>query len=115
MRAKHMASTSNLLVCLETGAPLELCKRFDPKLARTVLVGAGASRVACGGDDALPAAILCGPEAAECLEERFARLCGERAPMWLASLERLELRLSKSSREARDCEQKERRVQGSTS
>ena len=49
MRVKHMASACNLLVCLERGAPLELCKRFDPQLNRTVLVGAAASSVCSGG------------------------------------------------------------------
>lgn len=107
MRVKHVGSNANLLVCLEPGPPLELCKRFDPKLSRTVLVGAAASNVSAGVDDSLPPSILCGPDAAGCLEERFANLCKERAPQWMSSLERLELRLLKSSKEARESEQKE--------
>jgi len=107
MRAKHMGSSCNLLVCLEQGPPLELCKRFDPQLLRTVLVGAAASSVCSGGDDSRPASILCGPDAATCLEERFSSLCRERAPQWLSSLERLEMKLVKSSREAREVAQKE--------
>ncbi|CAE7359387.1 GIP [Symbiodinium natans] len=107
MRARYLSSAGNLLVCLEPGPPLELCRRFDPQLKRTVLVGAAASQVNSGGDDLLPASVLCGPDAASCLEERFAKLCRERAPIWLSSLEKLELRLSKSSLEAREMEQKE--------
>lgn len=107
MRLKHMGSSCNLLVCLEQGPPLELCKRFDPQLVRTLLVGAAASSVCSGGDDSLPASILCGPDAATCLEERFSSLCRERAPQWLSSLERLEGRLMKSSKEARELAHKE--------
>mmetsp|Transcript_14267 Transcript_14267/g.31632 ORF Transcript_14267/g.31632 Transcript_14267/m.31632 type:complete len:770 (-) Transcript_14267:105-2414(-) len=107
MRMKHMGSACNLLVCLEQGPPLELCKRFDPQLVRTLLVGAAASSVSSGGDDSLPASILCGPDAATCLEERFSSLCRERAPQWLSNLERLEGRLMKSSKEARELAHKE--------
>eukprot|EP00913_Durusdinium_trenchii_P025155 g23614.t1 len=87
MRVKHVGSNANLLVCLEPGPPLELCKRFDPKLSRTVLVGAAASNVSAGVDDSLPPSILCGPDAAGCLEERFANLCKERAPQWMSSVD----------------------------
>lgn len=107
MRQRHIGSAANLLVCLEPGAPLELCKRFDPMLKRTVLIGAAASAAQAGGDDALPASTLCGPAAARALEERFAALCRERLPQWLQHLERLELRLSRSQKEARDLEQRE--------
>ncbi|CAE7572035.1 GIP, partial [Symbiodinium sp. CCMP2456] len=107
IRLRYLASAGNLLVCLEPGPPLDLCRRFDPELRRTVLVGAAASQVNRGGDDLLPASVLCGPDAASSLEERFAKLCRDRAPQWLASLEKLELRLSKSSQEAREIEQKE--------
>ncbi|CAJ1389119.1 unnamed protein product [Effrenium voratum] len=85
MRMRHLGSSSNLLVCLERGPPLELCRRFDPQLRRTVLVGAASSNVSLGGDDSVPASILCGTDAALCLEERFAELCKERASQWLTS------------------------------
>jgi len=107
MRQRHIGSPANLLVCLEPGAPLELCRRFDPQLKRTVLIGAAATAAEAGGDDALPASTVCGPKAAKELEERFAALCRERLPTWLQHLERLEIRLSRSQKEARDLEQRE--------
>mmetsp|Transcript_18833 Transcript_18833/g.53958 ORF Transcript_18833/g.53958 Transcript_18833/m.53958 type:complete len:477 (-) Transcript_18833:119-1549(-) len=55
----------------------------------------------------MPASTLCGPAAALALEERFAALCRERLPQWLQHLERLELRLSKSQKEARELERRE--------
>lgn len=106
MRVRHLGSSANLLVCLEPGTPLDLCRRFDPALKRTVLIGAAASS-ATNGDDQLPAAVLCGPSAASALEERFAILCNERVPQWVQDLERLENRLSKSSMDARENEHKE--------
>lgn len=106
IRVRHVGSQANILVCLEPGPPLELCRRFDPQLRRTVLLGAAASSAREGGDS-LPAAQLCGPDAAICLEERFAAICREREPQWMTGLERLEVRLSKSLLEARDVEQRE--------
>eukprot|EP00931_Biecheleriopsis_adriatica_P063935 TRINITY_DN3880_c0_g2_i1.p1 TRINITY_DN3880_c0_g2~~TRINITY_DN3880_c0_g2_i1.p1 ORF type:complete len:846 (-),score=207.21 TRINITY_DN3880_c0_g2_i1:69-2606(-) len=103
MRRRHLGSPSNLLVCLEPGPALDLCRRFDPQMKRTVLIGAAAS----SGDDTMPASVLCGPNAAISLEDRFAALCNERVPQWIQSLERLETRLSRSSTEARDMEEKE--------
>eukprot|EP00930_Biecheleria_cincta_P055625 TRINITY_DN41930_c0_g1_i1.p1 TRINITY_DN41930_c0_g1~~TRINITY_DN41930_c0_g1_i1.p1 ORF type:complete len:914 (-),score=247.43 TRINITY_DN41930_c0_g1_i1:57-2798(-) len=106
MRVRHLGSSANLLVCLEPGPPLDLCRRFDPTLKRTVLIGAAAS-AGTGRDDHLPAAVLCGPSAASALEERFAILCNERVPQWIQGLERLENRLSKSSKDAREAEHRE--------
>lgn len=102
MRMRHIGSSANILVCLEPGTPLDLCRRFDPGMQRTVLIGAAA-----GGGDTLPAAQLCGPSAARNLEERFAALCHERVPQWMVGLEKLEMRLSRSYMEARDVEQRE--------
>eukprot|EP00931_Biecheleriopsis_adriatica_P063933 TRINITY_DN3880_c0_g1_i1.p1 TRINITY_DN3880_c0_g1~~TRINITY_DN3880_c0_g1_i1.p1 ORF type:complete len:876 (-),score=197.09 TRINITY_DN3880_c0_g1_i1:78-2705(-) len=107
MQMRYLGSQSNLLVCLEPGPPLELCRRFDPQLKRTVLVGAAASSVNSGGDDNVPANVLCGSDAATSLEERFAALCNERVPQWIQGLERLETRLSRSNIEARNMEEKE--------
>jgi len=106
MRSRHLGSLSNLLVCLEPGAPLELCHRFDPQRRRTLLLGAAAAS-GYGGDDQLPASTLCGPAAARSLEERFAAICLERAPQWVTGLERLETRLAKSHVEVREVEQRE--------
>mmetsp|Transcript_86476 Transcript_86476/g.253078 ORF Transcript_86476/g.253078 Transcript_86476/m.253078 type:complete len:599 (-) Transcript_86476:184-1980(-) len=106
MRARHVGSSSNLLVCVEPGPPLELCRRYDPQLRRTVLLGAAAASIR-GGDDPLPPSMLCGPAAARSLEEKFAILCHERVPQWTAGLERLEARLEKSRSEAREIEQRE--------
>jgi len=106
MRQRHIGSTANILVCLEPGTPLELCRRFDPGMQRTVLIGAAASAFQGGGGDTLPAAQLCGPAAARNLEERFAGLCHERVQQWMAGLEKLEMRLSRSYMEARDVEQR---------
>lgn len=112
MRVRHVGSQSNLLVCLEPGTPLELCRRFDPQLRRTVLIGAAAvtadgSTDGCAGGEPLPASTLCGSAAARSLEERFAALCRERVPQWLQHLEKLEIRLSRSLKEAREVEQRE--------
>lgn len=107
MRTKHAGSTSNLLVCLEPGPYLDLCKRFDPALKRTVLIGAANSAEGVEGE--LPPQVDCGPAAAKALEDRFAQLCHERLPQWLRELERLEMRLSRSQREAREVEKRETR------
>lgn len=106
MRIRHVGSSSNLLVCLEPGPALEMCRRYDPQLKRTVLLGAAAASIR-GGDDPLPPSMLCGPAAARSLEEKFAILCHERVPQWMTGLERLETRLSKSQSEAREIEQRE--------
>lgn len=105
MRVRHIGSSANLLVCLEPGPPLDLCRRFDPQLVRTVLLGAAARSI--DGAEALPPSELCGPAAARALEDRFAALCHERMPQWLAGLERLELRLSRSEQEAKEVELRE--------
>jgi len=106
MRARHLGSPANILVCLEPGAPLELCRRFDPAQRRTVLLGAAASGLA-SGTEALPPSMLCGATAARALEERFTRACTERRQQWQSSLERLELRLTKSRADAREAEERE--------
>lgn len=106
MRQRYAGSTSNLLVCVEPGPSLDLCRRFDPLLKRTVLIGAANSQPPAG-DEHLPPSILCGPAAAQALEERFASLCNERVPHWLGTLERLESRLARSQKEAREVEQRE--------
>jgi len=100
MRLRHLGSPSNLLVCLEPGEPLDLCRRFDPPLSRTLRLGAAATD---GGN----AVALCGPEAARCLEERFAALCHDRVPQWMQALEKLEARLTRGQAEAREIEQRE--------
>jgi len=107
MRQRFVGNSANLLVCLEPGASLELCKRFDPQFKRTVLIGAATSQAQVGGNDQLPAFTLCGPAAATALEERFAALCNERVPQWVSQLERLEARLSRSQKEAREMERRE--------
>lgn len=106
MRICHLGSSSNLLVCLEPGLPLELCRRFDPTLRRTVLLGAAASS-AQAGNGTLPPSMLCGTAAARALEERFTLLCNDRQQQWLSNLERLKLRLTKSHGEAKEVEQRE--------
>lgn len=98
MRVRHMGSPANLLVCLEPGAPLDLCRRFDPQLKRTVLLGAAAA--SAHSVDSLPASMLCGPAAARDLEARFAALCAERVPQWLTGLGKLEKQLADSQHEA---------------
>mmetsp|Transcript_52891 Transcript_52891/g.84034 ORF Transcript_52891/g.84034 Transcript_52891/m.84034 type:complete len:844 (+) Transcript_52891:68-2599(+) len=109
MRVRHLGSETNLIVCLEPGLPLDLARRFDPSLQRTVLLGAAA--VAAGGahgiTTALPPSMLCGPAAARALEERFTRMCLDRAPKWITGMEHLELRLGKAVKEAEDAAQKE--------
>jgi hypothetical protein len=102
MRSRNLGSTSNLLVCLEPGAPLELARRFDPNLKRTVLLGAAAVAAgsAHGVSSQLPPAELCGPAAARALEERFFKMCLERSPKWITGMEQLEARLTKSMRQA---------------
>eukprot|EP00929_Paragymnodinium_shiwhaense_P011635 TRINITY_DN11763_c0_g1_i2.p1 TRINITY_DN11763_c0_g1~~TRINITY_DN11763_c0_g1_i2.p1 ORF type:complete len:848 (-),score=220.53 TRINITY_DN11763_c0_g1_i2:324-2867(-) len=102
MRSRYLAPVVNILVCLEPGAPQELCQRFDPHGHRTVLIGAAAES---GGS--MPASELMGTQAARDLEERFAQICNERAQHWLAMLERLERRLSRSVTEAVDAKQRE--------
>lgn len=105
MRQRFVGSAANLLVCLEPGTYLDLSRRFDPLGKRTVLIGAASQAQA--GDEQLPPSMLCGPAAAQALEERFAGLCNERVPQWLQTLERLEARLARSQKEAREVEQKE--------
>eukprot|EP00928_Gymnodinium_smaydae_P028187 TRINITY_DN21561_c0_g1_i1.p1 TRINITY_DN21561_c0_g1~~TRINITY_DN21561_c0_g1_i1.p1 ORF type:complete len:1079 (+),score=269.65 TRINITY_DN21561_c0_g1_i1:62-3298(+) len=97
MRVEHFGNPSNLLVCLEPGTPLELCRKFDPHLQRTVLVGAAA----CGGSTRQTEAFGGGPASARLLEERFSSACGCRVPQWLAFLEGLERRLTRQHAEAR--------------
>merc|ERR1719272_1091571 len=46
--------------------------------------------------------MLCGPAAARALEERFMKMCFERAPKWISGMEALEVRLTKSMREAQE-------------
>jgi hypothetical protein len=104
MRTRHLGSTSNLLVCLEPGAPLDLARRFDPELKRTVLLGAAAAAAgsAHGITSALPPSMLCGPAAARALEERFMKMCLERAPKWITGMEQLETRLTKTLHTAQE-------------
>jgi len=104
MRTRHLGCVSNLLVCLEPGPPLDLARRFDPNLKRTVLLGAAAVAAgsAHGVVSPLPPSMLCGPAAARALEERFMKMCFERAPKWISGMEQLELRLTKSMREAQE-------------
>eukprot|EP00927_Polykrikos_kofoidii_P085254 TRINITY_DN9221_c0_g1_i1.p1 TRINITY_DN9221_c0_g1~~TRINITY_DN9221_c0_g1_i1.p1 ORF type:complete len:801 (+),score=143.58 TRINITY_DN9221_c0_g1_i1:112-2514(+) len=102
IRMNYLGSEANILVCLEPGVPMELCRRFDPQQRRTVLVGA-----AHAANGSLPASELCGAAAARALEERFAALCLERAPTWLTGIERLEGRLSRAKAEAGEVEQHE--------
>merc|ERR1719503_5372 len=106
MRTRYLGSPANLLVCLEPGH-LEVARRFDPKLQRTVRLGAAASAALGEDADVSGAAALCGPEAARMLEERFAALCHERAPQWLSSLGRLETRLAAAHKEASEIEHTE--------
>jgi hypothetical protein len=102
MHLRHLGSSSSVLVCLEPGQPMELCRRFDPRGERTVLLGAAA-----GHQGNLPASELFGSAAAKALEVRFAALCSERAPQWLAGLTRFEAKLAKAGEEAKDLAQKE--------
>lgn len=103
MRVRHLGSPANLLVCLEPGAPMELCRRFDPQSRRTMLLGAAVANE----DEHMPAAELCGSAAARALEDRFSSLCRERVPQWTQSLERLETRLVRAQGEAREAEKRE--------
>jgi hypothetical protein len=107
MRVRHMGSSGNLLVCLEPGTPLELCYRFDPAQKRTVLIGAASAAASGEESQDLPSTTLCGAAAASALEERFAGLCFDRVPQWLAGLEKLERRLTTSTAEARELEHRE--------
>jgi len=101
----YVGSSANLLVCVEPGPSLELCRKYDPTGRRTVLIGAASAEAAAR--EQLPASTLCGPAAAQSLEDRFAALCAERVPQWMSQLERLELRLTKAQREAREMEYRE--------
>jgi hypothetical protein len=109
MRVRHLGSGSNLLVCLEAGPHIDLARRFDPSLQRTVLLGAAAVAAgsAHGIATALPPSMLCGPAAARALEERFMQMCLERAPKWIGGLEQLECRLTKTMVEAQEVAQSE--------
>jgi len=113
MRTRFLGSTSNLLVCLEPGLPLELARRFDPSLQRTVLLGAAAVSAgsAHGITTALPPSMLCGPSAARALEERFMKMCLERSPKWISGLEQLEAEFSKASIQAQEAAQNESTVE----
>lgn len=101
MRVRHLSCNANLIVCLEAGQALDLARRFDPQLKRTVLLGAAAVAMGNNGILApLPSQTLCGPAAARALEERFMKMCHERAPKWITGMENLETRLTKTLREA---------------
>jgi len=100
---RHLGSSSSILVCLEPGYCVELCRHFDPQLKRTVLLGAAAAEE----DEYTAAMTLCGSAAATQLERRFATVCRDRAPIWLQSLERLEARLARAQGEAREVERRE--------
>jgi len=106
MRTNHVGSTSNLLVCLEPGSALEICRRFDPLLKRTLLVGAAVAE-AQAQMHTIPPHILCGKSAARDLETRFATLCQERVSTWLQSLDRLEANLLREQKKAREAAQQE--------
>mmetsp|Transcript_101127 Transcript_101127/g.286646 ORF Transcript_101127/g.286646 Transcript_101127/m.286646 type:complete len:810 (+) Transcript_101127:60-2489(+) len=97
MRSQYLGQSANLLVCLEPGAPLELCRRFDARLQRTVLLGAASP----GGQ------MLCGVPAARSLEEKFAAVCRRFEPQWQSNLERFEVRLVRAQTEAREAERHE--------
>lgn len=105
MRTRHLGSTSNVLVCLEPGPSLDLCRRFDPARQRSILLGAAAASAHAG--DTLPSTELCGPAAARELEERFVALCNERCPKWITGLERLEMKLSRAQHESAEALQLE--------
>lgn len=109
MRTRFLGSSSNLLVCLEPGLPLDLARRFDPSLQRTVLLGAAAVAAgsAHGITTTLPPSMLCGPSAARALEERFMKMCLERSPKWISGLEQLEAQFSKVAVEAQQAAQNE--------
>lgn len=102
MRIRHLGNTSNLIVCLEAGPPLELARRFDPSLKRTVLIGAAAVAMNGAREGMLPPEVQCGPVAARALEDRFMKMCIERAPKWITGLEQLEVRMTKSMRGAQE-------------
>lgn len=106
IRQKYLGSESNLLVCVEPGTHLELCRRFDPQLKRTMLIGAAAS-AADGNGGQLSAAERCGAAAARNLEERFASMCRDRVPQWLSALERMEIRIQRAQLEAKEAEKQE--------
>jgi len=103
MRVRHLGSPANILVCLEPGMPMDLCRRFDPQCRRTMLLGAAAA----DEDGRVPASMVCGSAAARSLEERFSSVCRERVPQWLQSLDRLETRLVRAQGEAREVEKRE--------
>lgn len=108
MRVRHLGSSANLLVCLEPSVGLELCRRFDPTLQRTLLFGEhsrllGRVREQRPSELASVRKARAGPDGegrpgrmtrARLLEEQFAVLCNERQQQWLSSLERLKARLT---------------------
>lgn len=98
VRAQHLGSAANLLVCLEPGAPLENCRRFDPQLKRTVLLGAASSDDVSSGASA---AQICGPDAARKLQAHFNTLCSDRLPKLQERLGLLEVKFTGTQREAK--------------
>jgi len=99
IRSKYLGAQPNILVCLEPGMPLDLCRRFDPRLDRTVLLGA-ACQGNGEGEQAMSPSELFGPAAAQALERRFELVCSERLPHWLQGLSMLDLKLTQQHKEA---------------
>jgi len=99
IRSRYLAMPPNILVCLEPGLPLDLCRRFDPRLERTVLLGAACQGGEVGEQGISPSQLF-GPAAAQALERRFDLLCSERLPHWLQGLSMLDLKLTQQLKEA---------------
>lgn len=96
IRGAHLGAGANLLICLEKGEAFDECRRFDPQLKRTVLLGAASPEA---GDRAT-AEQLCGPQAAKKLQEHFTQICSQRLPRLQENLGLLEIKLHGAQREA---------------
>jgi hypothetical protein len=85
IRAHYLNAPSNLLVCLEPGMAFESCRRHDPHMKRTVLLGAAAG-----------ASIA---DAGSMLQEHFTEFCLKAFPRVQGGLGLLEVKLRGAQRE----------------
>jgi len=92
LRTKYLGASCNMLVCLEPTS-LDICRRFDSRMQRTVVLGAAAARGPSG--ETLPPSTLCGTAAARGLEERFVGMCTERLSQRMSGFASLLDRFSK--------------------
>jgi len=86
IRSQHLGAPANLLVCLEPGPAFEHCRRYDPHLNRTVMVGAA--------NDGASAAV-----AASTVQAQFTQLCSKALPRLQDNLRLLDTKLQGVQRE----------------